>query len=200
MLIKIRLLRVVSPPASTQLSRPDAPRNPFRKLFSHFPVALEGSARFNKKQRGVPPIAAISLAALARHFQPTLSAGCFSRRKCEPSRNQSLVRISANPDLCFHNAASSPIPTRSLWPWLGRNCRAISPTSASSSRKCFIFSSYPNLPCPYGQWTVSEALYQNKENTGLTRQPTETNMQRVANQGSRFRLFEVAVSACGNRE
>ena len=29
----------------------------------------------NKKQRGVPPIAATSLAARAKHFQPTESAG-----------------------------------------------------------------------------------------------------------------------------
>src|SRR5258708_6242900 len=47
----------------------------------------------------------------------------------------------------------------------------------------------PSLPtCPSGQGTGSQALYQKKKNTGLTRQSTKTNMQGVANQGSRFRF------------
>src|SRR5690348_8319433 len=35
-----------------------------------------------------------------------------------------------------------------------------------------------------------------KKNTGLTRHSTETNMQGVANRGSRFRSFEVPVVVC----
>src|ERR1700720_819375 len=57
-----------------------------------------------------------------------------------------------------------------------------------------------SAPCPLGQGTVPQALYQKKKNTGLTPQSAETNMQRVANQGSRFRSFEVAVVVCGDRE
>jgi hypothetical protein len=34
----------------------------------------------------------------------------------------------------------------------------------------------------------------------LTQKSTKTNMQGVANQGSRFRLFEVTVVDCGDRE
>src|SRR5256885_1772503 len=51
-----------------------------------------------------------SLTALARHFQPTASGGCFSRKKCVPSRNQSQVRIISCPGFGRKSAASSPIP------------------------------------------------------------------------------------------
>src|SRR5258708_11685625 len=177
-----------------------ARHNPSRKPFSQFPVATTGSARFNRKHRGVPPIAAISLAARARHFQPTLSGGCFSRRKCEPSRNQSLVRMLANPGFGFQRAASSPIPKRSPRPLLGRKCLPISLTNASSSRKLFIFNRDPNAPCPFGQGCSLPALYQIMKNTGLTRQTAKTNIHTVADQGSRFRSVEEEVVICGNRE
>ena len=190
MLIKIRWLRVVSPPASAQSRNFAARRNPRRKPFSHVPLVAPGSARFSRKHRGVPPIAAISLAARARHFQPTLSGGCFSRRKCELSRNQSLVRMLANPGFGFQRAASSPIPKRSPRPLPGRKCRAISLTNASSSRKFFIFNRHPSAPCPFGQGCSFPALYQIMKNTGLTRQSAKTKIHTVADQGSRFRSVE----------
>src|SRR5712692_7779303 len=119
--------RFAQPPADTEnvarpRSRPqdgvtrthpnlrDARLNPPRNRSSHGPVRDLGNARLRRKHRGIPPIAATSLTALARHFQPTASGGCISRKKCVPSRNQSHVRIISCPGFGLKSAASSPIP------------------------------------------------------------------------------------------
>src|SRR3981189_3711144 len=87
-LIRISFRRVVSPPASTHWNLREARRSPPRNRSSHRPVCVSGRARLSRKQRGAPPIAAPSLIALARHFHPTASGGCFFRKKCVLSRNQ----------------------------------------------------------------------------------------------------------------
>jgi hypothetical protein len=56
-------------------------------------------------------MAAMSLIALARHFQPTAAAGCLSRKKCVPSKNQSHVNIVKKPGREANSAASSPMPS-----------------------------------------------------------------------------------------
>jgi hypothetical protein len=91
----------------------DARRSPARKSSSQRPVCEAGRAKLRRKQRGAPPMAAISLTALARHFHPTESGGCLSRRKCVPSRNQSQVRMVSCPGFGRKSAASSPITTTS---------------------------------------------------------------------------------------
>jgi len=121
-LIRISLRRVVSPPASAQSKRRDARRRPARNSSSQRPVCRGGRAMLSRKHRGVPPIAATSLTARARHFHPTASAGCLFRRKCVPSRNQSQVRIVSYSLLAIKRAASSPGPRRTPWsdPWRRR--------------------------------------------------------------------------------
>lgn len=57
-------------------------------------------------------MAATSLTARARHFQPMESAECLLRRKWVPSRNQSHVRTVSCPADGIKIAASSPIPKR----------------------------------------------------------------------------------------
>jgi len=109
-LIRILFCRVVSPPASGHWNLREARRKPPRKRSSQRSVSFSGRARLKRKQRGVPPIAATSLSALARHFQPTESGGCLSRKKCVPSRNQSHVRTVSCPNFGRNSAASSPIP------------------------------------------------------------------------------------------
>src|SRR6266850_5368832 len=109
-LIRISSRRVVSPPASAHWNLREARRKPPRNRLSHRPVCVSGRARLSRKQRGAPPIAATSLTALARHFQPTASGGGFSRKKCVPSRNQSQVRTISWPGFGRKSAASSPIP------------------------------------------------------------------------------------------
>ena len=101
---------MVSPPASGHWNLREARRKPLRKRSSQRPVSFCGRARLKRKQRGAPPIAATSLIVLARHFQPTESGGCLSRRKCVFSRNQSQVRMVSCPDLAWKSAVSSPIP------------------------------------------------------------------------------------------
>ena len=49
---------------------------------------------------------------------------------------------------------------------------------------------HPSANWPYGQVGNLPALYQKKKNTGLTWEPTNFNIQGVANQGSRFRLLQ----------
>ncbi len=66
----------------------------------------------------MPPIAATSLIARARHFQPTASGGCFSRKKWVPSRNQSQVRIVSCSRFGRKSDASSPIPSATDCPAL----------------------------------------------------------------------------------
>src|SRR5208283_2076022 len=83
---------------------------PPRNSVNHRSVCVEGSARLRRKHLGVPPIAAMSLTARARLFQPTASGGCLSRRKCVPSTDQAHVRISCCPARGLNSAASSPIP------------------------------------------------------------------------------------------
>ena len=136
-LIKIRSCRVVSPPAAAHPNRRAARCNPPRNSSSHRPVCVFGTARLSRKHRGSPPIAAMSLAARARHFQPTASAGCNSRRKCVPSKNQSHVRIVSYPFRAANRAASSPIPSRSrlsLLPPPRAKARAILRSRLSSPR------------------------------------------------------------------
>jgi len=120
MFMRISFRRVVSPPARKQRNLREARRNPPRKRSSHRPVCVSGRAKLSRKQRGIPPMAATSLSALARHFHPTESGGCFSRKKCVPSRDQSQVRISSWPGFGRRTAASSPIPraTDFAGPWL----------------------------------------------------------------------------------
>jgi hypothetical protein len=167
-LMRIRSCRVVSPPAMEQPKNLDALRSPPRNSSSHLPVCVVGIARFNKKHRGVPPIAAMSLAARARHFHPTLSAGCVSLRKWDPSRNQSLVRIVSKPGRGFQSAASSPTPKRMPLSPAGGTPREILRTRPASGSDFGIKKFNPNPACPFGQWIVSQALYQKKINTGLT--------------------------------
>jgi hypothetical protein len=125
-LMRILSRRVVSPPTNTHSNLREARRKPPRNSSSQRPVCETGSARLKRKQRGIPPIAATSLRARARHFHPTESAGCFSRRKCVPSRNQSQVRISSRPARGRNSAASSPMP--SLTP---RKARKLPPSALS---------------------------------------------------------------------
>src|SRR5690242_7348200 len=119
-LMRMSFRRVVSPPTREQRNLREARRNPPRKKSSHWLVCVSGKARLSRKQRGLPPMAATSLSALARHFHPTESGGCLSRKKCVPSRNQSQVRISSWPGFGRRSAASSPIPRAigfaSPWP------------------------------------------------------------------------------------
>src|SRR5207245_7957737 len=102
-----------------------------RNRSSHRPVCDSALARLSRKQRGVPPIAAISLIARARHFQPTASGGCFSRKKCVPSRNQSHVRIVSWPGLGRKSAASSPIPRAT-------DCRVLQGEDRELSETCLL--------------------------------------------------------------
>ena len=138
MLMSTLSCRVVSPPASSQRSARDARRYPPKKEFSHFPVKLSGNAKLSRKQRGLPPMAATSLTARARHFQPTTSGGCLPRRKCEPSRNQSHVRIVSWPGDGVHSAASSPKAKGRILLFVDRNLRSIHETRAFSLFLCFI--------------------------------------------------------------
>src|SRR5713226_3113940 len=114
--IRISFRRVVSPPANTHRNVLDARCSPAKKASSHRPLCVSGSAKLSKKQRGSPPIAAISLTALDRHFHPTASGGCICRKKCVRSRNQSQVRIVSYPTLGRKSAASSPIPRATCCP------------------------------------------------------------------------------------
>ena len=109
-LTRISFRRVESPPARTHRNLREARRSPARNRSSQRPVCVSGRARLSRKQRGVPPIAATSLTARARHFQPTASGGCFSRKKWVPSRNQSQVRIVYCSPFGRKSDASSPIP------------------------------------------------------------------------------------------
>src|SRR5205085_3183063 len=104
----------------------DARPRPARNLLSQRPVCVSGSAKLSRKHRGPPPIAAMSLTARARHFHPTESGGCFSRRKWVPSRNQSQVRIISWPALGRKRAASSPLPRRTSGEASGRRPNALS--------------------------------------------------------------------------
>src|SRR5229473_3617310 len=110
-LIRISFRRVVSPPANAHWNLREARRSPPRNRSSHRPVCVSGRARLSRKQRGAPPIAATSLTARARHFQPTASGGCFFLRKCVPSRNQSQVRTFSCLRFGRKSDASSPIPS-----------------------------------------------------------------------------------------
>jgi hypothetical protein len=140
-------LRVVSPPASAHPNLLAARCNPPRNSLSQTPVCEVGKARLNRKQRGTPPIAVTSLIARARHFHPTASGGCLSRRKCEPSRNQSQVRIWSKPAVPLKSAASSPIPRRTTESRVRvraaissiRSRTPASPTLGRLAGRCFVF-------------------------------------------------------------
>src|SRR5882762_436816 len=218
-LIRISSRRVVSPPASAHWNLPEARRKPPRNRSSHWPVCVSGKARLSRKQRGAPPIAATSLTALARHFQPTASGGCFSRKKCVPSRNQSQVRTISCPGFGRESAASSPIPRAtdcpapwpcddrevsaifrriesSFWSFRGiGSCRDANLIAGDSivpdGTPVFCNTSGPTMrsPCTFGQGTGLHSLTFEALNTGLTYDSTEFSMSEVADQGSRFRFL-----------
>ncbi len=146
MLISTSFRRVVSPPAASQSSSLAARRSPRKKSSSHLPVKSAGKARLIRKQRGLPPIAATSLTARARHFHPTASAGCFPRRKCDPSRNQSQVSTTSRPRVGTQSAASSPIPNASELPPRRRPFRKALIFSINSFSCALIFVCHPPSP------------------------------------------------------
>ena len=152
-LISTRSFRVVSPPAKGHLSLLAAFISPCRKPFSQVSAQLTGRAKLKRKHLGSPPIAATSLAARIRHFQPTASAGCQSLQKCGPSRNQSVVKTVSNPVFGLQMAASSPMLTSTPDFLDGRSlvraARATSRTMDSSLivlLPCIFACSSP-LPC-----------------------------------------------------
>src|ERR1700759_1342309 len=87
--------------------------SPSKNSPNHLPVSSVGNAKLNRKQRGMPPIAAMSLTARARHFQPTESAGCLFRKKWVPSSDQWKERMVSCPGGGRKSAASSPMASDS---------------------------------------------------------------------------------------
>src|SRR4029077_10499507 len=96
-LIRISSRRVVSPPANWQPKRRAARRRPPRNWSSQRRVWLSGRARLSRKHLGSPPMAATSLTARARHFQPTESGGRLARRKRAPFAQQVKGTIRSYP-------------------------------------------------------------------------------------------------------
>ena len=180
-------------PTNNRIAKPPSAIPP-KNSSSHRPANSFGKARLNKKHRGVPPIAATSLTARARHFQPTESAGCLSRRKCVPSRNQSHVKTTSRPRAGRNNAASSPIPSDNKRT-SDRLMEASNPFRPALARKrsynsfenivlaCFHFCPRIRLitpsnsstaalkTCPSVQGTVFCNLFHDQINTGLTLAP-----------------------------
>ena len=145
--MEISRRRVVSPPAKTHPNFREARRRPAKNSSSQRPVWLSGSARLRRKQRGTPPIAAMSLTARARHFQPRESGGCSSWRKWVPSRNQSQVRIISWLARGRKSAASSPMPRRTSGETSPRRRNALSILSIRSLSRTVMTKTKSENPC-----------------------------------------------------